>query len=101
MLKISLGLIAALMSARMMSVSPAAAADYPVYSKERLASDYEPECGRCGCLIVTTVRHREMRMAFPSASFDPRERDEPNYFHGGMKTYKRYGRSTGPAACAY
>ena len=66
---------------------PAVAAD------ERHATTYRgpnPYCGpRCGCPAVTFVRHRELRQSYAS-TLDPRERDEPRYSYGAMKTYARY-----------
>jgi hypothetical protein len=72
--------------------APAVAADYPVagvrHAYERQANPY---CGpRCGCPVVTFVRHRELRMGYPS-SFDPRVKDEPHYFYGPVRTYARFG----------
>jgi hypothetical protein len=40
---------------------------------------------------VTFVRHRELRMGYPS-SFDPRVMDEPHYFYGAVRTYAHFGR---------
>jgi hypothetical protein len=75
---------------------PAIAADYAVHP--RVASErYEtidrgpnPYCGaRCGCPNATFVRHRQLVQFYPS-SFDPREKLEPYYRYGGMKTYARF-----------
>ena len=48
-------------------------------------------CGRCGCLQVSHVRHRELRSTYGTA-FDPRNFDttEPHYYFGPVRTYPRY-----------
>jgi hypothetical protein len=78
---------------------PAVAADYPVSPRERYATidrGPNPYCGpRCGCPTVTFVRHRELRQYYAS-SFDPRERDEPQYAYGAMRTYARFENQVEP-----
>jgi hypothetical protein len=75
--------------------APAIAADYAaprVRHAYHAPPQANPYCGPCcGCPVVRFVRHREVLMAYPS-SFDPRERDEPNYFYGRVRTYARFGR---------
>jgi hypothetical protein len=70
---------------------PAVAADYAVHPRARYAQiDRSPYCGpRCGCPTVTLVRHRELRQSYASG-FDPRERDEPRYSYGALRTYARF-----------
>jgi hypothetical protein len=72
---------------------PAVAADYAVPPRERHATidrGPNPYCGpRCGCPAATFVRHRELRQSYAS-SLDPREKDEPRYSYGAMKTYARF-----------
>lgn len=46
-------------------------------------------CGRCGELMVTRVRHRQLAMTY-GPYFDPRERDEPHYYWGPMRSFPRY-----------
>ncbi|MDQ8732551.1 hypothetical protein [Bradyrhizobium sp. LHD-71] len=48
-----------------------------------------PWCGRCGELIVTRVRHRQLAMTY-GPYFDPRERDEPRYYWGAVRSFPRY-----------
>ena len=76
-------------------VSPAIAADYPVAPKQvRAAKVQSPYCGcKCGCPVVTLVRHREVLMGFPSTTFDPRTDVEPRYFYGRMRAWPRYART--------
>lgn len=74
--------------------SSAMAADYsaPRVRHAYVARQANPYCGPCcGCPVVTFVRHRELRMGYPS-SFDPRVLDEPRYFYGPVRTYARFGR---------
>jgi hypothetical protein len=76
---------------------PAVAADYAPHPRHRYVQIDDrgpnPYCGpRCGCPITTFVRHRELRQFYPS-SFDPREKDEPYYAYGAMRTYARFERS--------
>ena len=75
-------------------VAPAAAADYEAHPRAARHATIDrgsnPYCGpRCGCPAVTFVRHRELRQYY-AASFDPRERDEPQYAYGAVKTYARF-----------
>jgi hypothetical protein len=78
---------------------PAVAADYTVYPRERYVTidrGPNPYCGpRCGCPIVTFVRHRELRQYY-SYALDPRERDEPRYTYGAMRTYARFEKQDCP-----
>lgn len=50
-----------------------------------------PYCGRCGCLRVSYVYHRELRSTY-GLSFDPRNYDqtEPHYYWGPVHAYPRY-----------
>jgi hypothetical protein len=79
-----------------LQVSPAVAADYsvpPVVKQARVAKVKNPYCGcKCGCPVVTLVRHREVLMGFPH-TFDPRVDNEPRYFYGRMRTWPRYARA--------
>lgn len=75
-------------------ISPAVAADYPVapVAKQARAAK-SPYCGcKCGCPVVTMVRHREVLMGWPN-TFDPRREMEPRYFYGGMRSWPRYARA--------
>lgn len=78
---------------------PAGAADYAAHPRARYATidrGSNPYCGpRCGCPPVTFVRHRELRQFYPS-TFDPRERDEPQYAYGAIRTYARFERQDEP-----
>ncbi len=71
----------------------ATAADYSVNPRPARAEAVEqksPYCGcKCGCPVVTFVRHRELRMGY-SSDFDPRVLDEPHYYYGATKTYARF-----------
>jgi len=82
-----------------MMATPAVAADYAVQPRERylqIDRGPNPYCGpRCGCPTVTFVRHRELRQSY-SSGFDPRERDEPHYSYGAVKTYARFERQNFP-----
>ena len=74
--------------------SPGVAADYSIARARHAHVSRQPNlyCGPyCGCPVVTFVRHRELRMGYPS-SFDPRTADEPHYFYGPVRTYARFGR---------
>ena len=74
--------------------APALAADYSVarVRHAHVARQPNPYCGPCcGCPDVVFVRHRELRMGYPS-SFDPRVLDEPRYSYGRVRTYARFGR---------
>lgn len=75
--------------------TPLFADEQPVMPRVRhTVVQKSPYCGcQCGCPLVTYVRHRETLMAYPSA-FDPRQRDEPVYFYGGMKSYARFYKAT-------
>jgi len=84
--------------------TPLLAADYAVLPvKERHASRIpyidrgpNPYCGPwCGCPIVVRVRHRTLEQAYPY-TFDPRTRDEPSYYYGGVRTYVRYANPAAP-----
>jgi hypothetical protein len=73
---------------------PAVAADYEAHPRRQDVQIDDrgpnPYCGpRCGCPTVTFVRHRELRQAY-AANFDPREKDEPQYYYGAVKTYARF-----------
>jgi hypothetical protein len=50
-----------------------------------------PDCGRCGCLSVTYVHHRDMQSTY-GLGFDPRNYDqtEPHFYFGRMHAYPRY-----------
>jgi hypothetical protein len=48
-----------------------------------------PGCGRCGTLTVTYVRHRQLAMTY-GPYFDPRQRDEPHYYRGPVRSFPRY-----------
>lgn len=54
-------------------------------------------CGRCGCLGVAYVYHRELRSTY-GLSFDPRNYDttEPYYYFGRVRAYPRYFVVGGP-----
>ncbi len=41
------------------------------------------------------VRHRTLEQAY-SYTFDPRTRDEPHYYYGGVRTYARYANPAYP-----
>ena len=73
---------------------PAFAADLALYPRQSryavIDQGPNPYCGpRCGCPTVTFVRHRSLVQYYPSG-FDPREREEPSYAYGGMRTYARF-----------
>src|SRR5438270_10684157 len=88
-----LGLVVAALGGIVFS-APAMAADYSVPRVQHayVARQANPYCGPyCGCPVVRFVRHREMRMGYPS-SFDPRTAGEPPYFYGPVRTYARFGR---------
>ena len=84
------------------AVDAAAAADYAVSYQHRPSVafiDRGPNayCGpRCGCPVVTYVRHRSLVQYYPSTVFDPRTRDEPNYAYGPVRTYARYANAACP-----
>jgi hypothetical protein len=48
-------------------------------------------CGRCGCLHVSYVYHRELESTY-GLNFDPRNFDQTEPFHylGRLKAYPRY-----------
>jgi hypothetical protein len=74
--------------------APAVAADYEAHPRSSryvtIDRGPNPYCGpRYGCPEVTYVRHRSLRQYYES-SFDPRERDEPRYAYGAVKTYARF-----------
>jgi hypothetical protein len=74
--------------------APALAADYEAHPRparyETIDRGPNPYCGPTyGCPAVTYVRHRSLRQYYES-SFDPRERDEPRYAYGSVKTYARF-----------
>lgn len=86
------------------SCTPVFAADYaiPQVQARRVSSipyidrGPNPYCGpRCGCPIVVHVRHKSLHQAY-SYGFDPRTRDEPNYYYGGVRTYARYANPAYP-----
>jgi len=64
------------------------AADLAVPAKSAQAARW---CGRCGCLRVTYVHHREMLTTY-GVGFDPRNDDsqEPHHFYGAVRAYPRY-----------
>jgi hypothetical protein len=65
----------------------AVAADLAIPAKSAGARS----CGRCGCLRVTYVHHRELLTTY-GAGFDPRNYDsqEPHHFYGAVRAYPRY-----------
>jgi hypothetical protein len=84
--------------------TPLFAADYavrPVVTHSASHVPYidrgpNPYCGpRCGCPIVVRVRHKSLEQAYPY-TFDPRTRDEPSYYYGGVRTYVRYANPAYP-----
>jgi hypothetical protein len=80
---------------------PAVAADYAAHPRHHQYTEIEdrgpnPYCGpRCGCPEVTFVRHRQL-VQYYSSGFDPRERDEPHYAYGAVRTYARFERQNYP-----
>src|SRR5450756_1874410 len=79
---------------------PALAAAYAVHPRARyevIDRGPNPYCGpRCGCPLVTFVRHRELVQYYPSG-FDPRVREEePHYSYGAIRTYARFERQNCP-----
>ncbi len=55
-----------------------------------------PYCGpRCGSPIVVHVRHKSLQQAYPY-TFDPRTRDEPSFYYGGVRTYVRFANPAYP-----
>jgi hypothetical protein len=94
-----LGLVVLSLSGIALAV-PAAAADYDAHPRSTRYSTIDrgpnPYCGpRCGGPAVTFVRHRELRQYYAS-SFDPRERDEPQYAYGAVRTYARFENRAAP-----
>jgi hypothetical protein len=78
------------------SVTLSYAADYAVpLARHAERAPYidrgpNPYCGpRCGCPTVVQVRHKSLQQAYPSG-FDPRTRDEPQYYYGPVRKYVRY-----------
>ena len=72
------------------------AADYAVSPRVRsevVEREDNPYCGpRCGCPVVTFVRHHELQMAYPS-EFDPRDfrnHQEPHFYYGRVRTFARF-----------
>ncbi len=64
----------------------------PLVKHTRYYQETNPYCGyRCGCPIVTYVRHRALGRAYPSG-FDPRTKEEPHYYYGAMRTHARFER---------
>jgi hypothetical protein len=75
---------------------PATAADYDAHPNaaryDAIDRPSTPYCGpRCGCPTVTFVRHRQLGQYYASG-FDPREREEPRYSYGAVRTYARFER---------
>lgn len=92
----------ALISGLTVFATPLFAADYAVPAVKRVQGPLyidrgpNPYCGpRCGCPIVAQVRHRTLEQAYPY-TFDPRTRDEPSYYYGGVRTYVRYANPACP-----
>jgi hypothetical protein len=81
------GVILALVLA---SLGPLGAAELPIPMHG--AYVHSPaRCGRCGCLSVIYVYHRELETTY-GESFDPRNYDtaEPHYYWGPVRRYPRY-----------
>ena len=57
------------------------------------------QCGPCGCLRVTYVRHRDLQSTY-GLSYDPRNYDqtEPHFYLGRSHAYPRYSVEGGPVA---
>ena len=47
------------------------------------------DCGCCGCLVVSHVRHRQLAMTY-GYGLDPRRREEPHYYWGPVRSFPRY-----------
>jgi len=99
-------LFVALIFGLSVSTRPSSAADYAVphiRQAERVMyvdRGPNPYCGpRCGCPIVVRVRHKSLEQGY-SYTFDPRTRDEPHYYYGGVKTYIRYAHPAFPERVA-
>jgi hypothetical protein len=72
------------------ALTPLAAADLTPQQPVQYAAA-RSFCGRCGCLDVTYIRHRELESTYGLA-FDPRNDDqtEPYFYLGRMRAYPRY-----------
>lgn len=81
------GVIAALVLA---SPGPLKAAELPVRTHGAYVRT-SPYCGRCGCLTVGYVYHRQLETTY-GTSFDPRNYDttEPHYYFGPVRRFPRY-----------
>jgi hypothetical protein len=99
MLRNFLGLVLVCSNGVMLAM-PASAADYPVRPRAEYATidrGPNPYCGpRCGCPTVTFVRHKELRQ-FYASTFDPRDKDEPQYTYGAVRTYARFEKQIEPS----
>ena len=70
--------------------SAAQSAELGIQNRNVKSYEAKPACWyRCGCLVVTHVRHREISMTFSPES-DPRRFDEPRYYPGPVRSYPRY-----------
>ena len=103
-----LGLVVAGLSGVILAIPmltmPAVAADYAVHPRQQsefIDRGPNPYCGpRCGCPYVAFVRHRELRQTYPY-TLDPRDRNEPDYSYGVMRTYARFGKDCAPGSPEY
>jgi hypothetical protein len=67
----------------------AGAADRPVLRKAPAVVSPAECVARCGKLVVTRVRHKQLAMSY-GPYFDPRQRDEPRYYWGPVRSFPRY-----------
>lgn len=67
----------------------AGAAELAVPLKAPAIASPAAGCGRCGHLAVTHIRHRQLAMSY-GPYLDPRQRDEPRYYWGPVRSFPRY-----------
>jgi hypothetical protein len=79
------------------------AAELPLPTREPPSVANAPsDCGPCGCVQVTYVRHPELESTY-GLGYDPRNFDtsQPYYYWGRIRAYPRYFLNgwTGPSGC--
>jgi hypothetical protein len=85
----STSLALALFAAAAAFSGAAGAAELPVLRKAPAVVSPAECVARCGQLVVTQVRHKQLAMSY-SPYFDPRLRDEPHYSWGPVRSFPRY-----------
>src|SRR5262249_12097229 len=90
MKRVLIGGILALLTIVSGSIGSAVADEWrPVKARRSAVVAPVRDCGCCGCLVVTHVRHPQLAMTY-GWQLDPRRREEPHYYWGSVRAFPRY-----------